>query len=79
MEEGMAVLNIKNFPDALARQIRARARRERRSMSQEVVQLLASAVQQPDQSILDLRGLGKEAWNHRDAAAHVASERESWD
>ena len=75
----MAVLNIKKFPDALARQIRARARREHRSVSQEVIHLLASAVEQPTTySILDLRGLGKAAWHETDAATHVAVERDSW-
>jgi plasmid stability protein len=78
MEDSMAVLSIKAFPDALARQIRARARQEHRSMSQEVIQLLSSAVEQPSHSILELRGLGKAAWNDTDAAAHVAAERESW-
>jgi len=39
----MATLNIKNFPDRLYRRIKQRAGRNRRSMAQEVVQLLDEA------------------------------------
>lgn len=76
----MATLNIKNFPSHLADRIRERARRERRSMEQEVVHLLSRAVEEPEEeSILALRGLGKELWQGADAGAHVASERDSWE
>lgn len=76
----MATLNVKNLPDGLYRKLQARARRERRSVAQEVTQILAAALEAPAPlSILDLRGLGKEAWQGVNAADHVASERQSWD
>ncbi len=57
----MAVLNVKYLPDGLYRKLKARAKRERRSVSQEVVVLLAHALEPgPPVSLLDLRGLGKE-------------------
>jgi plasmid stability protein len=75
----MATLNIKNLPDALYRRLQARARREHRSLAQEVIHLLSQAVAEPAPvSILQLRGLGKAAWRERDAGAHVATERETW-
>ena len=76
----MATLNVKNLPDPLYRKLRARARSERRSVAQEVIHLLTQALQEAsEQSILDLRGLGKELWMGVDAAAHVDAERRSWD
>ena len=76
----MSILNIKNFPDDLHEKLRERAKREHRSVSQEVVHLLARALEtrKPD-SILELRGLGKTLWTDIDEARHVAEERESWD
>lgn len=80
MEESMATLNIKNLPDALYRKLRARARRERRSVAQEVIRILASALERPaPSSILALKGLGKEVWRGTDPAAYVDQERRSWD
>ncbi len=68
----MATLNIKNVPEGLYRKIQARAKRERRSVAQEVVHILSLAVERPAPlSILDLQGLGKEVWQRRDAARHV--------
>ena len=76
----MATLNIKNLPDALYRKLQARARRERRSVAQEVIHLLSRAVTEPPAvSIREFRGLGKAAWQERDPAAHVATERATWD
>ena len=76
----MATLNIKNLPDALYRKLQARAKRQRRSVAQEVTQLLSDALERPKAtSILDLRGLGKALWTDIDAAAHVERERASWD
>jgi len=76
----MATLNIKSLPDGLYRKLQARAKRERRSVAQEVTQILSEALESPRQlSILQLRGLGKEYWEHSDAAAHVESERAAWD
>ena len=76
----MATLNIKNLPDALYRKLQARARRERRSVAQEVTHLLSNALEASRPlSILDLQGLGKELWEGLDAAEHVRRERTSWD
>lgn len=76
----MATLNIKSFPDALYRKLRARAKRERRSVAQEVTQLLSAALDESKPlSILELQGLGKELWKGVDAAGHVRRERASWD
>lgn len=79
-ELALAVLNIKNLPDALYRKLQARAKRQHRSVAQEVTHLLTEALESPAPlSILDLKGLGKEHWRSVDAANHVASERSSWD
>ena len=80
MEDPVATLNIKNFPDALYKKLRARAKRERRSVAQQVTHLLNEALEASKPlSILELRGLGKEHWQGVDAAAHVQRERASWD
>lgn len=76
----MATLNVKNLPDALYRKLRARAKRDRRSVAQEVTHLLAEALDEREAlSILALQGLGKELWRDADAADHVRRERASWD
>lgn len=76
----MATLNIKNLPDPLYRKLQARARRERRSVAQQVTEILVRALEEPEPlSLLDLQGLGKEHWRGIDAAAHVERERASWD
>jgi hypothetical protein len=76
----MATLNIKNLPDVLYRKLQARARREHRSVAQEVTVMLRERLEAPQPlSLLDLQGLGKEAWGGADAAEHVNRERESWD
>lgn len=76
----MATLNVKNFPDALYRKLQVQAKRERRSVAQEVTRLLAGALDSPRQlSILELKGLGKEHWHNVDAAEHVGTERATWD
>lgn len=76
----MATLNVKNLPDALYRKLRARAKRERRSVAQEVTRILSEAVETPKStSLLDLRGLGKDDWRGVDASVHVKREREAWD
>jgi plasmid stability protein len=80
MEVGMAILNIKNLPDQLYKKLRARARRERRSVAQEVIQILTQATEEPAPlSILALKGLGKEIWRNVDPPAYVEQERRSWD
>ncbi len=69
----MATLNIKGFPDGLHRKLKARAKRNRRSVAQEVTQMISDAIDTPKLlSELDLRGLGREAWRVADAPAEVA-------
>ena len=76
----MATLNIKNLPDDLYVKLKARAKRQRRSVAQEVTSLLATALDPPEAlSIMDLQGLGAALWEGVDAAAHVEAERASWD
>ncbi len=76
----MATLNVKNLPDALYRRLQKRARDRRRSVAQEVAVILEEALERDATlSILELRGLGKEAWRGIDAAAHVEAERRTWD
>lgn len=76
----MATLNVRNLPDALYRKLQAQARRERRSVAQEVTRILSEALEAREPtSILELQGLGKELWREVDAATHVREERESWD
>ncbi|MBS0377417.1 MAG: hypothetical protein JSS29_02940 [Proteobacteria bacterium] len=76
----MANLTIKNLPDSLYEKLEARAKRERRSIGQEVTALLSAALEIPEQlSILELKGLGKEYWVGRSASEHVEDERAGWD
>lgn len=76
----MATLNVKKVPDALYRRLQAHARRQRRSVAQEVVHLLTQALEEPEsRSILELRGLGKDRWRGVNGARHVTRERRSWD
>jgi plasmid stability protein len=80
VEEAMATLNVKNLPDALYRKLQTRAKRQRRSVAQEVAQILSDVLESPKPlSILELHGLGKENWRDIDASAHVDRERDSWD
>lgn len=75
----MAILNVRNLPDGLYRKLKARAKRERRSVAQAVVVLLEQALEPPPAVlILELRGLGKELWRDIDAGSHVAKERAGW-
>ena len=78
--ERVATLNIKNLPDALYRKLRRRARQQHRSVAQEVTHVLSEALaaREPT-SILELRGLGKAAWQGVDPVKHVDAERRSWD
>jgi plasmid stability protein len=76
----VATLNVKNLSDALYRKLQKRARQRRRSVAQEVTLILEEAVgRQEPLSILELRGLGKDAWREVDASAHVDAERRAWD
>ena len=80
MEERMATLNIKNLPEALHHKLRARAKRQRRSLAQEATQILSDALEAGEPlSILELKGLGRERWEGVDAVKHVAEERRGWD
>ena len=45
--QAVAVLHIRSVPDALYRKLRARAKRERRSVAQEVIQILDQALAEP--------------------------------
>jgi plasmid stability protein len=76
----MATLNVKNLPDALYRKLQKRAKQQRRSVAQEVTQILIGALEAPaKRSILELRGLGRELWAGTDAGRYVDDERRSWD
>jgi plasmid stability protein len=76
----VATLNVKEFPDGLYRRLKARAKRNHRSIAQEVTHILSEAVRGPELgSVLELRGLGRELWAGVDAAEHVEDERRSWD
>lgn len=76
----MAILNIKNLPDALYERLKRRAERQHRSVAQEVTHILDQVLAEPEPlSILSLQGLGKPVWTGVDAAAHVDAERRSWD
>jgi plasmid stability protein len=76
----MATLNVENLSDALYRRLQERAKRQHRSVAQEVTHILEQALSEPEPlSILELQGLGKEAWQGTDAAEHVDRERRAWD
>jgi plasmid stability protein len=67
----MATLNVKNLPDSLYRKLQKRAKRQHRSVAQEVTKILDDVLQSRDlESILTLRGLGKEQWTGIEPAAH---------
>ncbi len=75
----MATLNVKNLPDRLYRKLQARAKKQHRSVAQEVTHILERAVTEPEPlSILELRGLGKDVWEEVDAEKHVDAERDAW-
>lgn len=76
----MATLNLKNLPDSLYKKLQARAKREGRSVADQVIQILTQAAEEPASlSILALKGLGKGVWRGVDPAVHVAEERRTWD
>jgi plasmid stability protein len=76
----MAVLNVKSVPDKLYRKLQARAQRERRSVAQEVIQILDQALTEPPRlSIMDLQGLGKEVWRDINSDQYIDEERRAWD
>ena len=60
--EDMATLNIKNFPDRVYRRVKRLADRENRSIAQQIIHMISRATEESEQeSILELRGLGKDA------------------
>ena len=74
----MATLNIKNLPDELYTQLKDRAKREHRSVSQEVVHLLTRALRtSPAESLRDLRGAARGAYG--DVDAYLEEEWAAWD
>lgn len=76
----MATLNIKGFPDDLYKILQNLAELDQRSLAKEVIYLLQTAVEEPEQpSILELRGLGKKRWKGVNATKHVQAERRSWE
>ncbi len=76
----MAILNIKNLPDAIYRKLQAQAKRQHRSVAQEVIHLLSDVLDSPKPlSILELKGLGKEHWKGVDPSKHIERERAAWD
>ena len=76
----MAILNVKNLPDSLYRKLQASAKRNRRSVAQQVTQILSEALETPKRhSIMELEGLGKELWQGIDAAEYVRQLRDEWD
>jgi plasmid stability protein len=76
----MATLNIKNLPDRLYKKIQVRAHREHRSIAQEVIHILSVATENSAAlSILELQGLGKDAWKKANPGKHVNEERREWD
>jgi len=75
----MATLNVKNLSDSLYRKLQKRAKRQHRSVAQEVTKILDDALTSPELvSILTLRGLGKEQWTGIEPATHIDVERKSW-
>src|SRR4029077_19486934 len=65
----VATLNVKNLPDVLYKKLQARAKRDRRSVAQEVTHLLSEALEASKPlSILELQRLRKEHWQGIDGA-----------
>jgi plasmid stability protein len=76
----MANLSIKNLADELYSKLQARAKRNHRSVAQEVSHILSEALEKQEPlSILDLKGLGKDLWKNIKASEHVERERKAWD
>jgi hypothetical protein len=76
----MATLNIKNFPDALYRQLKARAKSEGRSLSREVTMLLIRGVNQGPKkySIRDWPRLVGGVFRGVDVEKYIDDERNNW-
>ncbi|HZI66692.1 MAG TPA: hypothetical protein VFF17_09030 [Thermoanaerobaculia bacterium] len=76
----MATLNIKNFPDGLYRRLKARAKREGRSLAREVTVLLQKGVgDRPKRYTLkDWPGLLAGPFRGVDVEKFIDKERNSW-
>ncbi len=78
----MATLNIKGFPEDLYHILGQHAKKDRRSLTGEVIYLLEWAIEasrKEEHSILQLRGLGKKHWKDVDVSKHIDKERNSWE
>ena len=76
----VATLHVENFPDDLYATLRDQARRERRSVAREIIQLPGQALENDEPlSILDLQGLGRDLWDGVDVAEYVRRERDPCD
>ena len=78
----MATLNIKGFPEDLYEILGQKAKKDRRSLTGEVIYLLEWALEatsKEERSILQLRGLGKKYWKDVDVSKHIEIERKSWE
>ena len=75
----MAVLNVKGIPDRLYKVLKQRAEEDHRSIAQEVVYVLSRYLQAPARhSLMELRGLGKEAWKGIRVNRYLRDERDAW-
>lgn len=78
MEETLATLNVKNFPDDLYAKLKKRAKQEGRSVSSEVTQLLARDLNRPRKyTVDDLKSLAG-PWKDVDVEKWIDRERDSW-
>jgi hypothetical protein len=78
----MPTLNIKGFPEDLYHILGQKAKKDRRSLTGEVIYLLEWALEASKKekgSILQLRGLGKKQWKNVDVTKHIEMERDSWE
>lgn len=75
----MAMLNVKDVPDALYEALKARAKSRHRSVEEELIHLLSEVLTPRRLSLLELEGLGKEIWSGVNAERHLEEERASWD
>ncbi len=75
----MATLSIKNFPDDLYRQLKARAKREGRSVAREVKMLLQDQLlRRKRYTIADWPALLRGPFRGADVEKFVSGERKSW-
>lgn len=78
----MATLNIKGFPEELYQVLGDLAKKERRSLTSEVIYLLEQSVHShhiEKISLMELKGLGKEKWKKVKSTKYINKERDSWE